>query len=278
MGVPGAGCDGYVEGGPTPLTPAPPAPSDSPRPRSPWTPAARLRSRAATAGLEAGPRMLFVAVGQASRTTVSCDNGRNWTAGRSDMPELRCSAPVPDGGSTDCDHDPEAGRGIAPGDGWFVANGSVSSQLLWTGTEFMAWGTDDTQSRRLQNGGRGLLERHARSAAHRASGWWRLLHGLRGALILIARRTSARCGASVRFMAVSYPSGPRAPGRAGPGCASRTPPSSGLPGASCAGRPATCRWPPRCRCRWEALALVPRRRASARHGSPGNGVDALGQA
>ena len=66
--------------------------------------------------------MLFVAVGQASRTTVSCDNGRNWTAGRSDMPELRCSAPLPDDGSTDCDHDPGAGRGIAAGDGWFVAN------------------------------------------------------------------------------------------------------------------------------------------------------------
>jgi len=110
----------------------------APQPRSPWTPAARLRSRAATAGLEAGPRLLFVAVGQASRTTVSCDDGRSWTADRSDMPELRCSAPLPDGGSTDCDHDPGAGRGIAAGDGWFVANGSVSSQLLWTGTEFMA--------------------------------------------------------------------------------------------------------------------------------------------
>jgi len=118
MGVLGAGCDGYVEGGPKPL----PAPSDGPPTQAPVDAGSEPPVGGSDGGADAGPHMLFVAVGYGGRTTVSCDDGRSWTADRSDMPDLRCSGPLPDGGSMDCDHDPGAGRGLAAGDGWFVAN------------------------------------------------------------------------------------------------------------------------------------------------------------
>lgn len=130
----GVGCEGYVEGEPTPLTPAAPAPSGGPPPQVPVDdggvpPVADSDAggvppvEGRDGGTDAGVRMLFVAVGHAGRTTVSCDDGLSWTANRSDMPELRCfSGTAPDGGSTDCDHNPGAGRGIAAGDGGFVAN------------------------------------------------------------------------------------------------------------------------------------------------------------
>lgn len=59
---------------------------------------------------------IFVAHGHAGRTTISCDDGRTWIEDRSDDPGLTCFV---DG--NDCDHHPGAARGIAYGDGWFVA-------------------------------------------------------------------------------------------------------------------------------------------------------------
>jgi hypothetical protein len=59
---------------------------------------------------------LFVAQGHAGRTLVSCDDGHTWRADRSDAPDARCGTRP-----TDCDHTPSAARGIAFGNGWFVA-------------------------------------------------------------------------------------------------------------------------------------------------------------
>ena len=58
---------------------------------------------------------LFVAQGVVGRTTVSCDDGRTWVANHDDDPNVRCNNP------TDCGHAGNSGRGIAYGNGWFVA-------------------------------------------------------------------------------------------------------------------------------------------------------------
>jgi hypothetical protein len=58
----------------------------------------------------------FVAIGYEGRTTVSCDDGKTWIANKSDDDKVKCFAPL------DCDHDGKAGRGIAFGNGWFVAD------------------------------------------------------------------------------------------------------------------------------------------------------------
>ncbi len=63
----------------------------------------------------------FVAIGYEGRTTVSCDDGKTWVANQSDDEKgdggkVRCFSPL------DCDHDGKAGRGVAFGNGWFVAD------------------------------------------------------------------------------------------------------------------------------------------------------------
>jgi hypothetical protein len=72
----------------------------------------------ADAGVDAGPKGVpsFVAIGYQGRSTVSCDDGKTWKANRSDDDSQRCFDP------TDCDHNGKAGRGLAFGNGWFVAN------------------------------------------------------------------------------------------------------------------------------------------------------------
>ncbi len=62
---------------------------------------------------------MFVAVGHAGRTVLSCDDGRSWVADRSDDVGRRCFDEA--AGSFDCDHSSDAGTGIAYGNGWFVA-------------------------------------------------------------------------------------------------------------------------------------------------------------
>jgi len=55
----------------------------------------------------------FVAQGDRMRTLVSCDDGQTWVADQG-LPYVNCD-------EEDCDHDEGAPRGIAYGNGWFVA-------------------------------------------------------------------------------------------------------------------------------------------------------------
>lgn len=59
---------------------------------------------------------VFVAQGHMGRITVSCDDGRTWVGNRSADDAARCFT-----GGLDCDHNPNAGRGLAYGNGYFVA-------------------------------------------------------------------------------------------------------------------------------------------------------------
>lgn len=59
---------------------------------------------------------VFVAQGHLGRMTVSCDDGRTWVANRSTDDAARCFT-----GGLDCDHNSNAGRGLAYGNGYFVA-------------------------------------------------------------------------------------------------------------------------------------------------------------
>lgn len=64
-----------------------------------------------------GPALgVFVAQGHMGRTTISCDDGRTWVANRSTDDAARCFT-----GGLDCDHNAGAGRGLAYGNGHFVA-------------------------------------------------------------------------------------------------------------------------------------------------------------
>lgn len=58
----------------------------------------------------------FVAQGHLGRTTISCDDGQTWIANTSVDDGARCFE-----GGLDCDHTAGAGRGLAYGDGWWVA-------------------------------------------------------------------------------------------------------------------------------------------------------------
>lgn len=60
---------------------------------------------------------IFVAQGMVGRTIISCDGGNTWVGNRSDDDAFVCFQDA----ATDCDHHPGAGRGIAFGDGYFVA-------------------------------------------------------------------------------------------------------------------------------------------------------------
>lgn len=75
---------------------------------------------------DAGPGSVptFVAQGHLARTIVSCDLGKSWVADRDDVEPLdRCWTTPPAGGvEYECDHQPTAGRGIAYGEGTWVAN------------------------------------------------------------------------------------------------------------------------------------------------------------
>jgi hypothetical protein len=55
----------------------------------------------------------FVAQGYRQRTLLSCDDGRSWVADSS-LPEADCD-------EVNCDHEEGTPRGIAHGNGWFVA-------------------------------------------------------------------------------------------------------------------------------------------------------------
>ncbi|MFO0728247.1 MAG: hypothetical protein U1E65_30985 [Myxococcota bacterium] len=61
---------------------------------------------------------MFVGIGYAGRTTISCDDGQHWVANRSDDENLRCFSST----TTDCDHSSGAGRGVGWSNGWFIAS------------------------------------------------------------------------------------------------------------------------------------------------------------
>lgn len=59
---------------------------------------------------------IFVAQGHLGRTTISCDDGRTWVANRSDDATARCFE-----NGVDCDHGPGSAKGLAYGNGVFLA-------------------------------------------------------------------------------------------------------------------------------------------------------------
>jgi hypothetical protein len=59
---------------------------------------------------------VFVAVGHMGRTTLSCDDGKSWIQDHSLDDAARCFE-----NGLDCDHTQGAGRGLAYGNGFFVA-------------------------------------------------------------------------------------------------------------------------------------------------------------
>ncbi|MEZ4439763.1 MAG: hypothetical protein R3B72_11780 [Polyangiaceae bacterium] len=61
---------------------------------------------------------MFVAQGHFARTTLSCDDGDTWVANQSSDDTARCWS---NNNQPDCDHAPDSARGIAYGEGWFVA-------------------------------------------------------------------------------------------------------------------------------------------------------------
>jgi hypothetical protein len=58
---------------------------------------------------------VFLAQGHHGRTTISCDDGKTWIQNRSADDNVRCFE-----NDLDCDHEAQAARGIAWGDGVFV--------------------------------------------------------------------------------------------------------------------------------------------------------------
>jgi hypothetical protein len=83
----------------------------------------------------------FVAIGYEGRSIASCDDGQTWTGNRSDDEKVKCFEP------TDCDHDGKAGRGIAFGQGWFVANyGWGMPGNIRRSRDGFTWETVDTGS------------------------------------------------------------------------------------------------------------------------------------
>ena len=61
---------------------------------------------------------MFIAQGHVGRTSISCDDGNTWVADQSNDDDLRCWS---DNWEPDCDHSPDSARGIAYGDGVFMA-------------------------------------------------------------------------------------------------------------------------------------------------------------
>ena len=61
---------------------------------------------------------MFVAQGHVQRTAVNCDDGNTWVADQTGDATIECWG---DNWLPDCDHRFDSARGIAYGDGWFVA-------------------------------------------------------------------------------------------------------------------------------------------------------------
>jgi BNR/Asp-box repeat len=89
-------------------------------------------------GMPASSVPLFVAQGHLGRLTISCDGGENWVANQSNDDAAICwEAPT---NEPDCDHDTGAGRGVAFGDGVFVATfGWGPAGGLFRSTDGVAW-------------------------------------------------------------------------------------------------------------------------------------------
>ena len=68
-------------------------------------------------GGEPGGLPAFLAQGHMGRTTLSCDGGETFAANQSENDDFRCWS----GADTDCDHNALAGRGLAFGNGVWIA-------------------------------------------------------------------------------------------------------------------------------------------------------------
>lgn len=93
---------------PSTTSPAPGTPSGAPTTGS---------TGSGTPSTQTGTPM-FVAQGHVGRTVVSCDDGNSWVADQTGDPSIECWG---DNWLPDCDHRFDSARGIAYGDGWFVA-------------------------------------------------------------------------------------------------------------------------------------------------------------
>lgn len=88
---------------------------------------------------------VFVAQGHLGRTTISCDDGRTWIRERSAEPDARCYDQAT--GNRDCDHDENAARGIAWGEGTFVLTwGWGHPSTVVRSTDLETWDTVLTES------------------------------------------------------------------------------------------------------------------------------------
>lgn len=79
---------------------------------------------------------VFVAQGHMGRTTLSCDGGVSYVANQSEDDDFRCWS----GDNTDCDHNPFAGRGLAYGNGvWVATFGWGAPGTLRRSTDGITW-------------------------------------------------------------------------------------------------------------------------------------------
>jgi hypothetical protein len=87
-------------------------------------------------GTSTDPDLLpvFVAQGHMGRITISCDDGKSWVLNHSLDDSVKCFDPL------DCDHNAGAGRGLAYGDGQFIATfGWGEPGTLQSSKDGMTW-------------------------------------------------------------------------------------------------------------------------------------------
>lgn len=78
----------------------------------------------------------FIAQGHMGRTTISCDGGVSYVANQSEDDNFRCWS----GDNTDCDHNAFAGRGLAYGNGvWVATFGWGAPGTLRRSTDGVSW-------------------------------------------------------------------------------------------------------------------------------------------
>ncbi len=85
----------------------------------------------------------FIAQGHMGRTTLSCDGGESFTANQSQDDAFRCWS----GDGTDCDHNAFAGRGLAFGNGvWVATFGWGAPGTLRRSTNGVDWSVVATET------------------------------------------------------------------------------------------------------------------------------------
>jgi hypothetical protein len=94
-------------------------------------------------GAPAGLVPIVVAQGHMGRTTISCDGGQTFVENQSQDDAFRCWS----GPDTDCDHNPFAGRGLAYGNGvWVATFGWGAPGTLRRSVDGVAWEVVETDT------------------------------------------------------------------------------------------------------------------------------------